>query len=156
MINIIKKILAHNWLATMYLNFKMLPIKQAIYLPLDCYGKVRFVKLSGSIILSTSHIYRGMIKIGSQGSDMFPQGECVLSIEGKVMFKGKCALGSTSVLIVKEGGVIDFGEHVVLGAKCLVFAENKIVFKDYVLTSWNCQFLDSDTHKIFTSVRDKK
>ena len=147
-----KKITAHNWLSSIYLNFKMLPFNQAIYLPLDCYGKVRFEKLTGKIILKTTHVYRGMIKIGSQGSDMFPRGESVLSIEGTVIFRGKCALGSSSILVVKKHGLIDFGHNVILGAKCLVFSESSIIFKNDVLTSWNCQFLDSDTHKIFNSL----
>ena len=76
MMKILKKITAHNWLSSIYLNFKMLPFNQAIYLPLDCYGKVRFEKLTGKIILKTTHVYRGMIKIGSQGSDMISKGEC--------------------------------------------------------------------------------
>ena len=152
MMKILKKITAHNWLSSIYLNFKMLPFNQAIYLPLDCYGNVRFEKLSGKIILKTTQVYRGMIKIGSQGSDMFPRGESVLSIEGTVIFRGKCALGSSSILVVKKHGLIDFGHNVILGAKCLVFSESSIIFKNDVLTSWNCQFLDSDTHKIFNSL----
>lgn len=148
----LKKIIAHNWFSSIYLNFKMLPFNQAIHLPLDCYGNVRFEKLTGKIILKTTQVYRGMIKIGSQGSDMFPRGESVLSIEGTVIFRGKCALGSSSILVVKKHGLIDFGHNVILGAKCLVFSESSIIFKNDVLTSWNCQFLDSDTHKIFNSL----
>lgn len=148
----LKNIFAHNWLSSIYLNFKMLPFRQAVHLPLDCYGKVRFENLTGKIILKPTQVYRGMIKIGSQGSDMFPAEESILSIEGTVIFRGKCALGSSSILVVKKNGLVDFGNNVILGAKCLVFSECSIIFKNDVLTSWNCQFLDSDTHKIFNTL----
>ena len=78
--------------------------------------------------------------------------ESILSIEGTVIFRGKCALGSSSILVVKKNGLVDFGNNVILGAKCLVFSECSIIFKNDVLTSWNCQFLDSDTHKIFNTL----
>lgn len=42
--NVISKIIQHNWIASIYLNFKMLPFKQAIKLPLDIYHGVRLAK----------------------------------------------------------------------------------------------------------------
>lgn len=146
---ILSKFFDHNWLAILYLNFKMLPLRQAYKLPLDCYNGICFSSLK---VIDCERVYRGMIKIGSQGSDMFPKGESVLTIEGTVIFRGKCALGSSSVLVVKKHGLVDFGNNVILGTKCLVFSESSIIFKDDVLTSWNCQFLDSDTHRIFNSM----
>ena len=48
---LIKKILQHNWIAILYFNFKMLPFKQAIYLPFDIYHKIRFECLKGKIFI---------------------------------------------------------------------------------------------------------
>ena len=126
----------------------MLPLRQAYKLPLDCYNGICFSSLK---VIDCERVYRGMIKIGSQGSDMFSKGECSFNW-GYCYFRGKCALGSSSVLVVKKHGLVDFGNNVILGAKCLVFSESSIIFKDDVLTSWNCQFLDSDTHRIFNSM----
>lgn len=156
MMKILNKIFAHNWIATIYLNFKMLPFRQAYKLPLDCYNNIRFSNLSGKIIIDSDNIYRGMIKIGSQGSDMFPLRRSVLSIQGTVIFHGKCALGCSSILIVKNRAVVEFGQNVTLGANSLILSEKRIKFDDDVLASWNCQYLDSDTHHIFDERLNKE
>ena len=67
----INKIFAHNFLAIIYFNFKMLPFSQAIKLPFDFYYKIRFENLSGKVFLNSDKITRGMIKIGGRGSEMF-------------------------------------------------------------------------------------
>lgn len=139
----------HNWWAILYFNFKMLPFKQAIHLPFDFYRKIRFVQLCGEIKLCSNRIKRGMIKFGSQGSDMFPRSECVISIEGNVNIKGRFAIGPGSIIVSKKGSTIEIGENVVLGARNLLFCDNYISIGKETITSWDCQFLDSDTHNIF-------
>ena len=84
----LKKVLYHNWLAILYLNFKMLPFRQAIKFPSDVYHGIRIEGLSGKIYLNSENIYRGMIKIGSQGSEMFPHTKSILLIEGEWIIEG--------------------------------------------------------------------
>lgn len=62
----------------------MLLFRQAIYLPFDFYGKIRFVSLDGSINLFAKNFKVGMIKIGAQGSDLFPRSETLLNIRGNI------------------------------------------------------------------------
>ena len=45
------KLFHHNLLAVLYINFKMLPFRQAVKLPLDVYYGIRFDNLSGRIVL---------------------------------------------------------------------------------------------------------
>ena len=73
MMKILSKFFDHHWLAILYLNFKMLPLRQAYKLPLDCYNGICFSSLK---VIDCERVYRRMIKIGSQGSDMFSKGEC--------------------------------------------------------------------------------
>ena len=54
MINVFKHLFVHNWWAIIYFNFKVLPFKQAIRLPFDFYGKVRFVSLKGKVSLTSN------------------------------------------------------------------------------------------------------
>lgn len=156
MMKMLDKFFAHNWLAILYLNFKMLPFRQACKLPLDCYNGIRFSSLKGRIIIDCERVYRGMIKIGSQGSDMFPFRRSVLSLDGCVKFHGKCTLGCSTILFVRENAVVEFGENVTLGANNLIFSEERIKFDDDVLASWHCQFLDSDTHHMFDANSGKE
>ena len=57
-------IVSHNWLVTIYINFKVLPIKQAIHLPIDIYRGIRINSISGQISITSNKLWRGMIKIG--------------------------------------------------------------------------------------------
>lgn len=144
--NIIKKILSHNWFAIIYFNFKMLPFKQAIKLPFDFYYKTKFEDLSGRVILISNNIYRGMVKIGSQGSDMFSHNTNILMIKGEVIFRGKCTLGIGCLLRAEKDAKIELGNNLNIGSNIMIFSEDKIIFRNDVLISWNCQIMDTDTH----------
>ena len=145
---ILKGFYIHNWWAILFFNFKMLPFKQAIYLPFDFYGKVRFVNLSGSINLRSEKLKVGMIKIGAQGTDMFPKTETILNIKGDITIEDRLVLGMGSTLISLSDSTIRFGKNAIIGAKNLIYCEKSITFGDNFLTSWDCQIMDSDTHKV--------
>lgn len=142
------KFFCHNWLASIYLNFKMLPFRQAIKLPLDVYYSVRFDNLDGKIELNAENIHRGMVKFGAQGSDMFLRKGCILSIEGTLTLNGSCVFGCSNTIKIRKGAEIIVGDKVIFGAENLVYSEKSLRFGDEFLSSWKCQFMDSDTHQI--------
>ena len=146
--NVIYKIFQHNWLASLYLNFKMLPFRQAIFLPLDIYYGVRFDSLKGSIVLDTKNVHRGMVKFGAQGSDMFQRKGCILAIDGILHLKGRCVFGCSNTIKILKGAELVIGNNAIFGAENLIFSGYKITFGNSFLSSWNCQFMDSDTHVI--------
>ena len=145
---VVKKFLQHNWLATIYLNFKMLPFRQAVRLPLDVYHGIRFDNLSGSLVIESDRVYRGMVKFGSQGSDMFQCRGCILSIEGTLLLRGSCVFGCSDTIKVSKGAVLDIGDGSILGAYNLLFASERITIGSRFLSSWQCQIMDSDTHTL--------
>lgn len=145
---ILGAIFKHNWFASLYFNFRMLPFKQAIRLPFDFCHSVRFGQLSGKIHLETNVLRMGMIKIGTQGSDMFPKSETIISIQGDVYIKSYFVLGAGSSFISRPQSEIHIGRNVIFGARNLIFCEKKIEFGDDFLTSWDCQIMDSDTHAL--------
>jgi acetyltransferase-like isoleucine patch superfamily enzyme len=146
--NLIKKILSHNYLAIFYFNFKMLPFKQAIKLPFDFYYNIRFENLSGKIILAGNELKRGMIKIGGRGSEMFSRQQTILDINGLIIFNGNVELGHGSLLRVDKNAKITFGNEVRIGALTKIFCEKEIVFGDEIDFSWECQIFDTNFHYI--------
>ena len=145
----LSKLFQHNWFAILYVNFKLLPLSQAIRLPIDIYGKVRFINLSGTFIIAASNIKRGMIKIGSQGSDMFGDTGTTMDILGKIKIIGsKAVFGRNGLIRVEKEGEVEIHDGVVLGANFILFCENSIKIYDNTITSWNCQIMDTDTHSI--------
>lgn len=142
------KIFRHNWFAILYFNFKMLPLRQAIHLPFDFYYRVRFYNLSGKVRIKSDRIYRGMIKIGAQGSDMFPKTPYLIDIDGEVVFKGKCSLGIGGLLRVEKKATVVLEENTVIGAFNKIFSESSIHIGNDTITSWECQIMDTDTHSL--------
>ena len=74
----------------------MLPFRQAIHLPFDFYHRVRFESLKGRVKLNFDNIYRGVIKVGSAGSEMFPHLCTTLIIDGDFVFSGPCVIEEDS------------------------------------------------------------
>lgn len=126
----------------------MLPFRQAIKLPLDVYYGIRFDNLSGRIVLKGKKVYRGMVKFGAQGSDMFQRKGCILSIEGTLTLEGSCVFGCSNTIKIRKGAEVTIGNGTIFGAENLIYAENEMHFGDEFLSSWKCQFMDSDTHTI--------
>lgn len=146
--NILKKIFRHNWIQIIYLNFKILPFKQAIKLPIDIYYKLRLENISGEIIIDCKKINRAMIKIGGRGSDMFPHNPCILNIKGKIIFKGNTEIGCGSYIHVGKDGVLMIGNEVRIGAITKIYCEKTININEGTGISWECQVFDTDFHYI--------
>lgn len=152
---ILTKLFQHNWIASIYLNFKMLPFLQAIKLPLDIYYNVRFDKLTGKIELNTDKVYRRMVKFGAQGSDMFQRKGCILSIEGTLKLKGSCVFGCSNTIKICKDAIVTVGNGAIFGAENLIYCEKSMNFGDEFLSSWKCQFMDSDTHNITDTITNE-
>lgn len=60
--SLIQNIFAHNWWATLLVNFKLLPMWQAVKFPIAVYHRFRLTNAKGRIILHTPNVRRGMIK----------------------------------------------------------------------------------------------
>ena len=115
--SLFRKFFQHNWPMIFYLNFKCLPFSQAIKLPIDVYRKIRIISLKGNISIHSEKVYRGMIKLGAQNSEMFAISPCILNICGGVMvFEGSTSIGVGCYLRVTNGAELVFGDHTSIGS----------------------------------------
>lgn len=149
----------HNWWKILLVNFKCLPFKQAVKLPIDVYGKLRIISLRGSISLKSEQIKTGMIKLGSQGRDMFPIDPVILDVRGSLEFNGSFYIGCGSTIRVEEGGNLLIGDKSRIGAQSIVFCQQSIKLGNQVEVSWRCQMMDTDRHEVIdinTGFKGKK
>ena len=144
--NVFKKFFSHNWLAIFYFNFKMLPFRQAVKLPFDFYRHVRFENLCGNVVIDTSRVRRGMIKIGGRGSEMFPHIPVIIDLKGCVVFKGVAEIGNGCLLRIEEKGNLVFGNRVRIGACSRIICEKAITFGNEIGISWEGQVFDTNFH----------
>lgn len=138
----------HNWPAILYFNFKMLPFKQAIKLPFDFWGKVKFVNLSGKVILDTDDIRRGMICIGLNHSTLFPSYTSTINFSGNIKFRGTANIGRGILIEINKNSTVSIGNNVEIGGLTKIMCQKKIIISDNISISWECQILDSDFHFI--------
>ena len=145
--NTFAKFFQHNWFAIIYFNFKMLPFRQAIHLPFDFYHKIRFNDLTGKIRLLHKP-YRGMIKIGGRGSDVFPRLCSVITLRGTWEVGANIELGTGFSLVVEKNGKLTLKDKVRIGAYSKVYCTEKIEIDTEVDLSWECQVFDTNFHYI--------
>lgn len=137
----------HNIIKIIYVNFHFLPFKQAMKLPIDVYGKLRIIGNRGKIIIN-GQIRPGMIKLGSQGRDMFPLDPVILDVRGNLIFNGPFCIGCGSTIRIESGANMSIGGNSRFGAQTILFCEKEISIGTQVEGSWRCQLMDTDRHEI--------
>lgn len=137
----------HNIVKILYVNFRFLPFKQAIKFPIDIYGKLRVVDCSGKLCIN-GNIRPGMIKLGSQGRDMFPLDPVILDIRGNLCLNGSFYIGCGSTIRVEAGASMSIGAKSRFGAQSILFCEDSITVGSQVGGSWRCQLMDTDRHEV--------
>lgn len=143
------KLLQHNWIAIVYFNFRVLPLKQAIHMPFDFYRKVRFECLQGKVKINPKlKLYRGMIKIGGRGSEMFPHNSTIINLRkgGELYINGITEIGIGTYLYIGEKGKVILGNKVRIGAYSKLYCEKEIIIGDEVGISWESQIFDTNFH----------
>lgn len=144
--NIFNKIFQHNWFAIIYFNFRMLPLGQAIKLPFDFYHSIRFENLLGKVKIDSDKLYRGMVKIGGRGSDMFPREQTVLDIRGTWVCGAANEIGAGASIIIEKNANCRFSDKVRIGARTKVYCTDSIIIGEEVDVSWESQIFDTNFH----------
>ncbi len=133
---------------TLWVNFKMLPWRQAWKLPIYIYGRVSFRDLTGKIILATDTIHSGMVKIGK--NDYYVATACqksIWTVAGTLIFHGSARFMQGSYLMVAKNGTLEIGDgNVLLGSNMRIFCFDHITIGDYAELTWDIQLMDTSFH----------
>lgn len=136
---------------TIYVNFRVLPIKQAIKLPLFVAWDVNLSNLKKNVIFfdQESIIYPLMVAIGFNGTEVIPCNKSLLNLEsGKLVIKGKCSIAKGCTIDV-SGGILTFGNNFSANRNFIVSCNKEINIGDDVLIGWNVLFFDATGHIIY-------
>lgn len=79
-------------LKTLYFNFRTLPYKTAVKIPILIYGRCRFISLSGQIQINYPIIEYGMIKIGISDCMRSYKDISIISIKGTMQLERNVTL----------------------------------------------------------------
>lgn len=151
MIGKLLKILVSLNLYTLYINFKYLPFKQAIKLPILIFGRVSIYALKGKIIINGNPSF-GLIRFGEGKVGIFDKKlKTVLDINGTVIFNGTTRIGHGCSLSVGAGSLLEFGDMFKITAKSAIVSTDgcNITFGKRCLLSWDVLVMNTDFHPIY-------
>ena len=142
-----------NWInpfLTIYINFKFLPLNQAIKLPIYIYSKTKFLTFKGKIILNVKEVKKGMIKIGqSNDSPCSSGGGTEITNHSIIKFNGKADIGCGCKILVYNKGEIVFGKNFRMNNQNFIGCCNNITFGEFVNIAHQTQIFDTDFHYLF-------
>jgi len=140
---------------SVYFNFRILPFRQAVQMPVRCYVWPTIRNNDGVVKFECDKIRKYMVQLGGQRTPILPQRSFVWSNRGVIVFKGKCRIGHHSLVQVREEGYLEFGDQVGLNTGCRIVCQQKIIFKPKVKASWDCQFYDTNFHPLIDMISNK-
>ena len=137
-----------GFLKTLIVNFRLLPFKQAIHLPIVVSRATIIENLSGNVVLK--NVGFGQIKIGTLHTDLFSWNgnKSILNIKGRFFVGGFIQFGVGCSIIVDENSELHIGDNAGIGANTKIICRNRIVIGDNFRTAWEVQIFDTNFHYI--------
>ena len=132
-------------LPTIYFNFKFLPFKQAIFLPIMLY-KPHFIKLKGKVIIKSSRIRPGMIQMGKLVNTCNPNNGITFDLDGPIIFNGYAVFANDSYIMIRNGGVLSLGNDI--DCNCKIKCAKSIEIGDETWIAYETMLTDSDWHAL--------
>lgn len=129
-----------------YFNFRYLPFKQALVLPILLY-KPKLLRMKGKVTIESNRIKTGMIRLGCYNVSLYPDAGIVWENHGgHVIFKSSCSIGNASAISIGQKGKLYFGTG--FHSNSLKIACYKsISIGDYVRMGWDCLIIDTNFHR---------
>lgn len=139
---------------TIIFNFKVLPFRQAIKLPILITYNVKVANLIRNSVMINSDLAMFMIKInwtnGSPGAYHSHKKTGYLNIKrhGKIIFNGRADF-SSGISIRVDKGELNIGDSFSCNRQCFLSCSSGILIEDDVLLGWGVNIRDSDGHEIY-------
>lgn len=143
-----------NLLKTIYFNFRTMPAKVAIKLPVFIYGNVQFGNLSGRVEFRNCEVRRGMVTLGKCVDMFYPKGRSLIIIgeSGKLIFEGICFFNTRFTIRIDNNASLILGDNVRIGSNVRICSQLEIQIGANTGITYNCEIMDTNFHYI----RDRK
>ncbi len=138
-----------NIFKTIYFNFKMLPLKQAIVLPITLTKRIQLKSLNGKIVIN-GPIKFALVKFRYFNDDFISKkgSYSLIKIRGKVIFSGKVDFGHGITLNVAKKGTIEINKNVLIGAKVKILCEDSVKIGKEARIAYESQIVDTNFHYV--------
>lgn len=132
---------------SIYVNFRLLPFQEAIFLPIMVSRKTKLRSLSGKAHLK--RVKTGIIRIGFGGTDMmdYRYDRSILKVTGDIYFQGKAKIGVGAKIMVS--GKLTLGNNFDITGDATIICAKEIQIGDGTMIAWQSILMDTDQHAIY-------
>lgn len=142
---------------TIYLNYKLLPIKQAVHFPIHLYGKWNFRMMNGTILIPTNQVKCGAYKFGFDTAGYFTSLINTLSLhtDSTIELGEEVRIGQGVQICLYPKAVLKMGSFSSLGDNVKIVDYQSIIIGKRTAITWDCQISDFNSHFILDSATNK-
>lgn len=148
MIQRLKHFISISWIQTIKINFKALPFKEALSLPIVIYKGFKIVELKGKINFNVPVSF-GLVGFG-QPYEVFTKGgnkgEAV--VNGTLNINGRVQFGIDTKVYIKKKAVLTLGHINSFAARTEIICFKKITIEDWVQFGNDCLICDTNFHEV--------
>lgn len=138
---------------SIWFNFRYLPLKEAIRLPIWIANNVRIRHLYRGSITIQGKVSLGMVRIGYHNADAVDtySVHTIIDIQrkGKLVLKGDAHIGHGAIICIKRQGILTVGKNFAISGTTRLICTQNILIGNDVQFSWDTLVMDSDAHKIW-------
>lgn len=139
----------HVLFKTIFFNFYHLPFRQAILLPIWLYKAKLYDSFKGKVVINSTHLHPGMIRLGFMGGHMYPNNGVQIWNKGKLVFHGKCVIGNNSAIITGSEGIIEFGDDFLASVSFRIMAYIGVQFGKHTRVGFDTMLMDTNFHPLY-------
>ncbi len=139
---------------TLYVNFRMLPLHQAVKLPVFVRYNTKLISLRGKMFFTSPHLKLFMLRIGFGGSGTAEFIPNVLELNGEIYSGSSVTFGGGCQIAVGKNAKLNIGDNVHFMGECHIAARKEICIEKDTIISWNTQIMDTDMHSISNAANE--
>ena len=147
LINKFRRFARTSWLKSLYLNFAMLPFRQAIKLPIIVSRYTYFYSLPGRIELTSPPRF-GMIRFGYFGEDVITPKDTrtLLQIEGVMRLAENVHFGNGVIIRIEPNASFEVETNVRISNRTKIICYDNVKICHDTRIAWECQIIDTTFH----------
>lgn len=144
-----------SFLKTLYFNFRVLPFRQAVHVPIYLYPRVELVGIYRGCIrfVDEKNIYGGMISIGYNKYPVTPSKKTYTLLrfetKGKLLLGSEVVIKNGCVICVYKKAVLEIGKNFYCNSNTSIYSKSSVLIGDNCSFGWNCQIYDSNFHFMY-------
>ena len=142
-----------NWIKTVCFNFKILPFKDAVKMPILLFGHVDVVCTKrAKCVIKKGGGGLATMTIGNSYSPAYGKmnsHHCwtYISLDGTIVLNGsKQFIGNGCKVSVDNGATLELGDHVFINNQSKIVCKQSVSIGAYTRISWESQIMDTNFH----------